>query len=129
VARGFGIGLPEGLADRGGDHGVPAVGQVSQRVPDPMPAAPLPGRAEHAGNGVAQAVMGIRDHQLDAAQPALDQALEEARPEGSASEGPMPRPTISRRPWVFTATAIIVATETMRPPARPLREVALREWH
>jgi hypothetical protein len=34
---------------------------------------------------------------------------------GSASEGPMPRPTISRRPSVSTAMAIIAATETMRP--------------
>src|SRR5205823_1795949 len=43
---------------------------------------------------------------------------------GSASEGPMPRPTISRRPSLDTATAIIAATETMRPPSRTLRYVA-----
>jgi hypothetical protein len=40
---------------------------------------------------------------------------------GSASEGPMPRPTISRRPPVSTATAIIAATETMRPRSRTFR--------
>jgi hypothetical protein len=39
----------------------------------------------------------------------------------SASDGPMCRPTISRLPSVFTATAIIAATETMRPPSRCLR--------
>jgi hypothetical protein len=32
---------------------------------------------------------------------------------GSASEGPTPRPTISRRPSLLTATAIIAATETL----------------
>ena len=32
-----------------------------------------------------------------------------------------PRPTISRRPSVVTATAIIAATETMRPPSHGKR--------
>jgi hypothetical protein len=36
-------------------------------------------------------------------------------------------PTISRRPSVETATAIIAATETMRPPSRTLRQVASSE--
>ena len=36
----------------------------------------------------------------------------------SASEGPMCSPTISRLPSVVTATAIIAATETIRPPSR-----------
>jgi hypothetical protein len=40
---------------------------------------------------------------------------------GSASDGPIPSPTISRRPSVETATAIIAATETMRPPSRTFR--------
>jgi hypothetical protein len=39
----------------------------------------------------------------------------------SASEGPMCKPTISRLPSVLAATAIIAATETMRPPSRCLR--------
>jgi hypothetical protein len=40
---------------------------------------------------------------------------------GSASDGPSPKPMISRRPSVETATAIIAATETMRPPSRTFR--------
>jgi hypothetical protein len=36
----------------------------------------------------------------------------------------MCRPTISRRPSVLTATAIIAATETIRPAARTFRQVA-----
>src|SRR5262245_50614795 len=42
----------------------------------------------------------------------------------SASEGPICSPTISRRPSVLAATAIIAATETMRPPSRCFRYVA-----
>ena len=38
-----------------------------------------------------------------------------------ASDGPMCRPTISRLPSVFTATAIMAATLVMRPPSRCLR--------
>lgn len=39
----------------------------------------------------------------------------------SASEGPICRPTISRRPSVLTAMAIIAATLMIRPPSRTLR--------
>jgi hypothetical protein len=39
----------------------------------------------------------------------------------SASEGPIWSPTISRRPSVLAVTAIIAATETMRPPSRCFR--------
>ena len=46
-----------------------------------MNPAPLPRRAEHAGDRVAQAVVGVGDHQLDAVEAALDQALQKARPE------------------------------------------------
>jgi len=37
---------------------------------------------------------------------------------GSASLGPVAIPRTSRRPSVLTATAIIVTTDTMRPPWR-----------
>ena len=46
-----------------------------------MNSAPLPRRAEHAGNRVPKSVVGVRDHQLDAPEPTLDQALQKARPE------------------------------------------------
>ncbi|MCY1541487.1 hypothetical protein D9M68_771830 [compost metagenome] len=39
---------------------------------------------------------------------------------GSASEGPTRMPRTSRTPSVFTATAIITATETIRPASRTL---------
>ena len=81
LMRGLGVGLQEGLADRGGDHGVLALGHVRQGVAHPMHAAALPSCAEHAGDGVAQAVVRIRDHQFDTLETALDQALEESGPE------------------------------------------------
>ncbi|ETX13466.1 hypothetical protein OCH239_10140 [Roseivivax halodurans JCM 10272] len=35
---------------------------------------------------------------------------------GSASEGPMAIPSTSRRPSVFTPTAMVTATDTMQRP-------------
>src|SRR5262245_51795787 len=46
-----------------------------------MNPAPLPAGAEHPRDGVAQPVMGVRDHQLDALEAALHQSLQNARPE------------------------------------------------
>lgn len=43
---------------------------------------------------------------------------------GSASDGPIAIPNTSRTPSVFTATAIITATDTMRPASRTFRYVA-----
>lgn len=37
------------------------------------------------------------------------------------SDGPTQSPMISRRPSVFTGTAIMAAAETMRPPSRTFR--------
>src|SRR5262249_57123682 len=58
-------------------------------------------------------------------RPRLTRPFKKADQNGSASDGPMPSPTISRRPSLDTATAIIAATETMRPPPRTFRQVAL----
>jgi hypothetical protein len=56
-----------------------AIGQAaiggSQGVAHPMHAAPLPGRTEHAGDRMAQAVVSVGDHQLDALETALDEAF------------------------------------------------------
>src|SRR6516164_7396866 len=53
-----------------------------------MHAAALPGGAEDAADGVAQAVVGVRDDELDALQAASHQALEEARPERLSLDRP-----------------------------------------
>ena len=54
-------------------------------------------------------------------RPRRTRSLRKLDQNGSASEGPMCRPTISRLPSVLTATAIIAATLTIRPPSRTLR--------
>src|SRR3954451_22997665 len=80
IVRRLGIGLQERLPDRGSNHRVLAFGHVRERIAHPMNPTALPGRAEDAGDRQAQAVMRIRDDQLDALQAAPDQALDEAGP-------------------------------------------------
>ena len=86
-------------------------------------AASLPGRADDprdgglAGPSCASEITSFTP--LQAA--ALVRLLQEVRPEGLGLRRADARPTISRRPSVLTATAIIAATETIRPPSRTLR--------
>ena len=79
---GIGVGLEEGLPQRGGDHGVLAFRHMGQGVAHPMDPAALPGGAEHAGDRLLEALVGIGDHQLHAVQATADQGLEKAGPEG-----------------------------------------------
>lgn len=44
-------------------------------------AAALPGGAQHLGDGGLQPIVGIRDHQLDAARASPGQAAQEVQPE------------------------------------------------
>ena len=121
LMRRLGAGLQESLADRGGNHCVLALWHVGQGVAHPMHAAALPSRAEHPSDREAQTVVGVGDHQLDALEAAFDQAFQKSRPERLGLRGADAKTTISRRPSAVTATAIIAATETMRPPSRTLR--------
>ena len=50
LPRRLGIGLQEGLADCGGNHGVLALGHVRQGVAHPMNPASLPRGPKHAGD-------------------------------------------------------------------------------
>ena len=121
LARGLAVGLDEGLANGGGDNRLLRLWHVGQRIAHKVHATALPCRADDPLDGGLQSFVRVRDHELDAAQAASGQALQEVRPEVSASDGPMPSPTISRRPSVLAATATIAATETMRPPSRTFR--------
>jgi len=119
------VGLIEGLADRGSNDGVLAARDVGQGVAHPVDAAALPGGLEDAIDGRAQAAVGIRDDRPGAVEPADLEAAQKIHPRAvSASDGPSPRPMISRRPSVFADTAIMAATPTIRPPWRSLRQVA-----
>ena len=86
-----------------------------------MHAAALPGGAEHPGDRRRKPSWASEITSLTPLRPRLTRLFRKADQNVSASEGPMPRPTISRRPSVLTATAIIAATETIRPPSRTLR--------
>lgn len=77
----FMIGLDEGPPGRGGNHGVLALGNIGERVAHRMNAAPLPCRAEGAGDGGLQPLMSIGDHQLDAGETPVHQVAQEAHPE------------------------------------------------
>ena len=76
------VGLQEGLAQGGGEHGVLALRHMGERVAHPVDVAALPRRAEHAGDRLPEALVGIGDDQLDVLQAAPDQALQEAGPKG-----------------------------------------------
>jgi hypothetical protein len=56
--------------------------------------------------------VSVGDHQPHAAQPATCERARKPLQKGFASDGPIAMPSTSRTPSVFTATAIISATET-----------------
>ena len=89
------------------------------------------GRYERSGERMTWR-NGYRDHALDTRLGSLQLRIPKLRQGSyfppflearkvSASEEPMCSPTISRLPSMFAATAIIAATETIRPPSRCLR--------
>jgi hypothetical protein len=59
--------------------------------------------------------MRVGDDQLDPAQAPAASLRRKAVQKGSASEAPMSMPSNSRRPSLLTPTAMITATETIRP--------------
>ena len=75
------IGLLEGLAQPGRHHGLVRLRHIGERVAGPMHPAPLPGGAQHPPDGGLEALMRVRDHQLHAGEPALDQIAQEVGPE------------------------------------------------
>ena len=96
-----------------------ASGGTAHEVPHP---AALPGGVQHLGDRGLEPLMGIRDDELDAAQAAPGQLAQKL----DARRSRLPRANIqtaktSRRPSLLTATAMITAVETMRPPVRALR--------
>ena len=94
-------------------------------VPLEVHPAALPSRVQDTRGGGLDALVCVADDELHAAQTAPDELAEDVRPEGfPASEGPMDMPSTSRRPSVLTPTAMVSATETIRPPCRTFRYVA-----
>src|SRR3954447_15652094 len=85
LAAALAVLLEEHGADGGRDHAVMSLGHVGQHVAHEVDAAALPGRLEHLGDRRLEALVGVRDDQLDAGQAALLQAAQEAEPEGGSA--------------------------------------------
>ena len=118
---GVGVVLGEGGGDEGGDDAAALFAGMGQHVAHEVHAAALPGGVQHLGDRGLQPFMGVRDHQLDAAQAAPGELAQELGPEGlGLRRRRSSMPSTSRRPSPLTPTAMITATETMRPSRRDL---------
>jgi hypothetical protein len=112
--------LHEHRADGRADHAPLRLAGVRQGVAHEVHPATLPGGLEDLGDGGLDALVAVADDELDAAQAAPVQAAQELRPEGFSLLAPTFSPSTSRWPSVFTPTATITATLTMRPASRVL---------
>ena len=117
---GVGMILSEGGGDEGRDHAPATPAGMGQRVAHEVHPAALPSGAKHAGDRGLDALVRIRDHQLDPGQAAALQLAQEVDREGLGLRGADGKPRTSRRPSVLTATAMVTATDTMRPASRTL---------
>jgi hypothetical protein len=73
---------------------------------------------QHAPQGGLQALVGVGDDQLGAAQAAPGRGAQEVGPEDVGLAGAVAMPRTSRRPSLLTPTAKVAATETIRPARR-----------
>jgi hypothetical protein len=78
-------------------------------------AAALPAGGQHLRHRGLDAFVRIRDHQLDATQPAPPQLAQELGAEHLGFGRADVHASISRRPSLLTPTAMMAATDTMRP--------------
>ena len=115
---GVGMILGEGGGDEGRDDAPAAPAGMGERVAHEVHPAALPSGAEHARDGGLDALVRIRDHQVDAGGPRRLSRRRKSTQKVSASEAPIAMPRTSRRPSVLTATAMVTATETIRPASR-----------
>ena len=79
---GLGAVLREGGGDEGGDDAAAALAGMGERVAHEVDAAALPGGVHHLGDGGLDALVGVGDDELDAAQAAAPQLAQELGPEG-----------------------------------------------
>ena len=104
------------VADEGGDDAPAALAGVGERVAHGVDAAALPGGV--ACTLATAALMPSCASEITSLTPRRPRRRSLRRnsvQKVSASEGPMSMPSTSRRPSALTPTAMITATETMRP--------------
>ena len=78
---GVGAVLGEGGGDEGGNDAPAALAGMGERVADDVNPAALPGRVHQLGDGRLDALMGVGDDELDAAQAAPSELAQELGPE------------------------------------------------
>jgi hypothetical protein len=78
---GAGVVLGEGGRDEGRDDAPAAAAGMGERIAHEVHPAALPAGAEHARDGRLDALMGVRDHQLDAGEATPLELAQELDPE------------------------------------------------
>lgn len=94
---------------------------MRQSIPHEVDPATLPSRIQHLANGRLDALMGIGDDELHASQAPGVSLRRNSVQIGSAWDVPISNPSTFRRPSALTPTAMMVATETVRPPRLTFR--------
>jgi hypothetical protein len=72
---------PEDRPDRRPNQLLQILRAGPEGIAQEMDCAALPGAAQHPGDRGLEALVGVRDHQLDASQAAADQAAQALAPE------------------------------------------------
>jgi hypothetical protein len=88
----------EDQPDQGGQQSVLVLAGVPEAVSEEVNGAALPAAAQDLGDRRLRPGMGVRDGQLDADQPAGDQALRKSVQNASVSASPTSIERISWRP-------------------------------
>ena len=114
----LGVLLCEGRGDEGGCDAATLASGMGEQVAHQMHAAALPRGIQHPGNCGLQSFMGIGDHQLHATQATASELAQELGPE-CLGLGETDIHAEDLAPAVVVdPTAMITATETMRPAWR-----------
>jgi hypothetical protein len=116
LAGSFGVVLGEGGGHAGRHDAPPALAGVRERVAQEVDAAALPGRAPRTRAIAAFSPSWASEITSFTPRRATSGELaQELGPERLGLGGAMSIPSTSRRPSVLTSTAMITATDTMRP--------------
>ena len=113
--------LGEGGGDEGGDDAPAALAGMRQRIAHEVNAAALPGRRRTLATAALRPSWASETTSFTPRRPRRVSLRRNSVQNGSASEAPISMPSTSRRPSQLTPTAMMTATETMRPPLAHLQ--------
>src|ERR1700748_2173716 len=107
--------LSEGGGDESRNNAPAALAGMGERVAEKVNSAALPTRVHDFGDPALMPSWASETTSLTPRRPRRLSLRRNSVQKVSASEGPMSMPKTSRRPSLFTPTATMTATETMRP--------------